>query len=290
MPALYIGRNGQGTEVRKLHRDVANLVPSVRLVDEDEARAMHPFIAPGYVELAMLEPGGMEIDVHAVHQGYTRGLRKHGGLIKLSTKVVDAKRQSGIWLVTDSAGNRYETKVLVNASGAWVDEIAAVAGVMPIGIRPLRRTIFMIPAPLGDLPPSLPMIADLDATFYLKPERNQFLCSPADETLQPPSDARTDTLEIARALDAINDATTLNARHVRASWAGLRNFAPDRLPVVGYDPLVDDFFWFAGQGGYGIQTAPALARFGASIIRGSVLDADILDRGLDVAALSPSRW
>ena len=123
----------------------------------------------------------------------------------------------------------------------------------------------------------------------IKPEQQQFLCSPADETPQPPGDAKPDELEIARALDAVNEATVLDARHVRSAWAGLRSFAPDRTPVVGFDPAVEGLFWYAGQGGYGIQTCPAMARTGAALLRGLPVPADVAERGFDPAALDPGR-
>jgi D-arginine dehydrogenase len=170
-----------------------------------------------------------------------------------------------------------------------VDDLAALAGATTIGIMPLRRTIFMLAAPDGLDTSRLPLAGDIDGTFYVKPEGPQLLCSPADEVLQPPGDARPDELEIARALDAIEAATTLTSRHVRTSWAGLRNFTPDRVPVVGFDPAAEGFFWFAGQGGYGIQTAPAMARTGAALIRGSAIPEDIAIRGVDAAALAPDR-
>ena len=154
---------------------------------------------------------------------------------------------------------------------------------------PLRRTIFTLAAPDGLETSLLPLTGDIDGTWYIKPEGRQFLCSPADEVLQPPSDAKPDEIQIARALDAINTATTLNSRHVRSAWAGLRNFVPDRVPVVGFDPLAESFFWFAGQGGYGIQTAPAMARAGAALIRGKEFPEDIRQRGLTAVGLARDR-
>jgi D-arginine dehydrogenase len=133
------------------------------------------------------------------------------------------------------------------------------------------------------------MIADIDDAFYVKPDAGRMLCSPADETPQDPGDARPDELEIARALDVINEVTRLDARHVRSAWAGLRNFVPDRAPVVGADPAVEGFFWFAAQGGYGIQTAPALARTGAALLRGDPVPADVAGRGLAAGAIAPDR-
>jgi D-arginine dehydrogenase len=289
LPLLWLAPEGRAELLRSMHEEVSALVPDVRLVEPDEAYEMHPLLRPGYLELGMLEPGAMEIDVHAVHAGYVRGLRQRGGEITTSAKVVSAARDGGVWTLTDSQGEQYQAPVVVNAAGAWVDDLAALAGATTIGIMPLRRTIFMLAAPDGLDTSRLPLAGDIDGTFYVKPEGPQLLCSPADEVLQPPGDARPDELEIARALDAIEAATTLTSRHVRTSWAGLRNFTPDRVPVVGFDPAAEGFFWFAGQGGYGIQTAPAMARTGAALIRGSAIPEDIAIRGVDAAALAPDR-
>jgi len=289
LPLLFVAPEGRGDLVRRLQADVSALVHDVRLVDADEACGLNPVLAPGYVELAMLEPGAMEIDVHAVHRGYVRGLRRRKGEVHVSAKVAGASYRDGLWTLTDAHGEWFQAPVVVNAAGAWADEVAALAGVSPVGIMPLRRTIFMLGAPDGLDTSRLPLTGDIDGTWYIKPEGPQFLCSPADEVLQPPSDAKPDEIQIARALDAINTATSLNSRHVRSAWAGLRNFVPDRVPVVGFDPLAEGFFWFVGQGGYGIQTAPAMARAGAAVIRGEQFPWDIRQRGLTACDLARDR-
>lgn len=289
LPLLFVAPEGRGHVLRELQAEVSVLVPDVRLVEPDEALELHPVLRPGYVELGMLEPGAMEIDVHAVHQGYVRGLRNRKGEVQASAKVVGATYADGVWTVTDANGEQFQAPVIVNAAGAWVDEVASLAGAKPVDIQPLRRTIFMVAAPDGMDTSHLPLTGDIDGTYYIKPEGPQFLCSPADEVLQPPSDAKPDEMEIARALDAIDVATTLGARHIRSSWAGLRSFTPDRIPVVGFDPQADGFFWFAGQGGYGIQTAPAMARTGAALIRGTDIPEDIRARGLAAADIAPDR-
>ncbi|HEV7204278.1 MAG TPA: FAD-dependent oxidoreductase [Jatrophihabitans sp.] len=283
---LHIAAAGRGEQLRQLHRDVLPLVPDVRLFEGDDVRALQPLLRPGHVEVGLLEPGAMEVDVHALHQGYVRGLRRRGGEIAASAGMVSAQRTAGVWTVTDRAGGTWQAPVVVDAAGAWADEVAMLFGARPVGLRPLRRTAFMIDGVAGG--DDGPMIADIDDTFYIKPEGHQYLCSPSDETPQPPSDARPDELEIARALDAIAEATTLDVRHVRSAWAGLRSFVADRTPVVGPD-TVDGFFWCAAQGGYGIQTAPALARTAASLLRGEPVPDDVARRGLAAADLAPGR-
>lgn len=228
----------------------------------------------------MLEPGALELDVSALHQGYVRRLRARGGAINTSTGVVGLSRRDGMWTAVTRNGAEYQAPVVVDAAGAWGDEVAALAGVPPVGLHPLRRTLFTISAPDDVDIAELPLTGDIGGTFYLKPEGPQFLCSPADETLSPPCDAKVDEVDIARALERIREATTLEARHVRSSWAGLRTFTADRSPVTGFEPGVDGFFWLVGQGGYGIQTAPALARAAAAIVRGDPLPEDVSARGL----------
>lgn len=287
---LLTAAAGRADAVRGMHEQISVLTPEVRLVGSEEVRELNPLLKPGYAELALLEPGAMEIDVHAVHQGYVKGLHRRGGVVHKSAKLVSAARRGGLWAVTDAAGEQYEAPVVVNAAGAWVDEVARAAGARPVGIRPLLRTIFMVGAPSGTDTSAIPLTADVDDAFYLKPEGEQLLCSPADETPAPPGDAKPDELGIALGLDAINHATVLNARHVRSSWAGLRSFAPDRNPVVGYDPAAEGFFWFAGQGGFGIQTAPALARLGAALLRRTEPAADILANGVSPEQLAATRF
>jgi len=286
---LWVGRQGAAGAVRELHAAVVKLVADVSLIGADEASEICPILRPGHTELAMLEPGAMEMDVHALHQGFVRGLRRRRGEVLASAGIRRMEFDGDTWTLTDARGEQYQAATVVNAAGAWADEVARMAGAIPVGIQPLRRTIFMVGAPSGISTSDLPMVSDMADAFYLKPEGEQFLCSPADETLTPPSDVRPDETEIARALEEINDATTLNARHVRSAWAGQRSFVADRVPVVGFDPRLPRFFWFAGQGGYGIQTAPALARYGASLIRDMCVPSDIAALGVTSEALAPGR-
>jgi D-arginine dehydrogenase len=190
--------------------------------------------------------------------------------------------------VTDASSRRYSAPLVVNAAGAWCDVVARRFNAAPVGIQPLRRTIFTVPAKYetGGL---LPFTVDVGRSFYIKPENFQYLCSPGDETLQPPGDAQPEQLDVARGLDMINSATIIDARHVRATWAGLRSFVTDRTPVVGFDDSAEGFFWMAAQGGYGIQIAPSLAKFAASVVRGESVDPDLTQRGFDPDALRPAR-
>jgi D-arginine dehydrogenase len=287
---LWVAAEAGVAALRALESEVRALVPSVRLLSPTEALAHCPLLREEFVALALLEPDAREVDVHALHHGYVRGLRSRGGTVRTSAPVRTLDRARGVWTALDRHGSSLQAPVVVNAAGAWCDEVAACAGVRGIRIEPLRRSLFTIAAPndLGDVR-GLPLVTDVEHTFYVKPEGEQLLCSPADETPSEPCDARPGELEIARALDRIREVTVLDPRHVRASWAGLRSFAPDRSPVAGYDTQAEGFFWLAGQGGYGIQTAPSLARAAAALIDGKPLPDDLAARGLTAEALGPAR-
>lgn len=292
---VWVGTHGRAAKVRQMQEEMCALVPDVRLLSPDEAVEVNPILKREYIELAMFEPGAMELDVHLLHQGFVRGFREAGGVVHTAARVTGATRsedfdEDHVWTLTDSGGNKYRAPLVVNAAGSWVDVVASTFGARSVGISPLRRTIFMVPSPEGSRTAHLPMAADVDDTFYVKPDGEQYLCSPADEVLQSPSDPRPDEMRIAQAMEVIDEATHIEPRHVRSSWAGLRNFTPDRVPVVGFDPHLAGFFWFGGQGGYGIQTAPAMARLGAALVRGDDAPADLLDRGLDLAQLDPGRF
>lgn len=290
-PLLQIARLGRGAVLRQLFDDVSALVTDTRLVGPLEARDLCPILREGVVELGLFEPSAMEMDVDALHQGYVRGFRQRGGQVRRGQAVTELLRSSqGGWSVHLADGSSLGVATVVNAAGAWADHVAIAAGVEPLGFVPRRRTAFTTAAPDGVNLSSLPMLYDIDETFYAKPEGDQMLCSPADRTTSEPTDARADTMEIARSLDEIRELTTIPARSVRASWAGLRTFSPDENLVVGTDPEVDGFFWLAGQAGYGVQTAPALARFAAAAIVRDQPPADVLALGLVPERISPTRF
>lgn len=286
---LQFAARGRGDTLEAMYSRVRTLTPDAELISPVDAATLCPLLRPERIDLALYEPGSMEIDVHALHQGFVRGLRSRGGAVATSSGVVGLQRKDGMWVVESADGTVRRASIVVNAAGAWADSVGEQAGASRVGLQPLRRTIFMISAPDGIDADALPTLSDIDESFYLKPEGAQILCSPADETPTEPYDARPDELEIARALDAIGETTTLTARHVRSSWAGLRSFVADRTPVVGFDDTVDGFFWCAGQGGYGIQTCAALARVGAALVRGDSVPVDAVERGLRAADLMPGR-
>lgn len=288
-PLLQIALAGRGHRVERMHSDVLPLVADAELLDAAQCCEVFPLLKPDQVERGMYEPRAMGLDVAAIHQGYVRGASRNGTEILRNAEVTSLEYGGDRWSVTTSDGMVRQAPVVVNAAGAWADVVATAAGVSAVGLRPLRRTIFMVASPLGEASRDLPNCSDVDESFYANPEGAQFLCSPADETPCPPSDAKPDEMEIARAIESINAVTTIGVRSIGAAWAGLRTFAPDRNLVIGSDPEAPGFFWLAGQGGYGIQTSPAAARLGAALVLGRPTPADLAARGLDLTRLAPRR-
>ena len=288
--AIWIAGQGRADRLRKFAASVATDTFGLQELSEGDARTLAPFLRPGWMSLGLLDESAMDIDVSNLHQGYVRGLRGNGGTVQTNAQVVGLDWKRGAWSI-ELAGERSITApLLVNAAGAWADSVASMAGTRPLGLRPLRRTAFTVSAPERfRMMSDLASVRDVDESFYVKPESPQFLCSPADETLSEPCDAKPDEIDVARAIDTINEATLLEIRSVRSQWAGLRTFAVDRSPVVGMDSGVPGFLWVAGQGGFGIQTAPGIAIAAASIIRTGDLPESLRQCGLTVDALSPVR-
>ncbi|WOC11394.1 NAD(P)/FAD-dependent oxidoreductase [Gordonia sp. MP11Mi] len=288
-PYLVFARTGRGAALVDFYRDVRRQAPAVEMLSADDALGLAPYLRRDAIEAGLLDPNADDIDVHGLHQGYVRGLRRRGGEIRTRAAVTALNRVNRSWTVTLADGDSLTAPVVVDAAGAWADRVAELADAPSAALSPRIRTIFGVDAPKTPATADLPVVNDLDDSFYIKPEANGLLCSPADETPSHPHDVRPNDLEIARAIEAINEVTDLNLRHVRSSWAGLRTFAPDRSPVVGFDPNVEGFFWFAGQGGYGIQMADGLARTGATVFRGEPMPDDIAARGVHAADLAPGR-
>jgi D-arginine dehydrogenase len=257
------------------------------MLDTEAARDLHPLLKRDYVAAALWEPDAWDIDVAALHQGYVRTARAHGAEVVTGSPVRALEPTSSGWRVT-SDKSVVEAAVVVNAAGAWGDYVAGLAGIDPIGLRPLRRTVFMVS---GDVAyAELPFIVDADEGFYFRPDGPQFLCSPAEEEPDVPGDPRPREEDVALAIERINAAADLEIRTVRSQWTGLRTFSPDRTMVIGFEPGRPGFFWLVGQGGTGIQSAPAAAELAASLVRGEDLPAPFATVGVDPAALSPDRF
>lgn len=258
-----------------------------RPVTSAEAKSLVPILRDEWTQRAMLEEGSSDIDVHSLHQGFLRGMRERGAQLIASRLVRSIEKSGGGWTVR-AGEEAFSARVVINAAGAWADEVAALASVPRIGLEPRRRTALLVDPPRGVSVDSWPMVLDVADTFYFKPDAGKLLLSPADETPSLPGDVQPDELDVAIAVDRVEQATTLVIDRVRHTWAGLRSFVSDRSPVIGFDPRADGFFWLAGQGGYGIQSGPGASRLAAALALGA-LDADVSDLHL-ASAVSPARF
>lgn len=250
-----------------------------------EAAELVPILRPERFAAALHEPDASDIDVDRMLQGYARLLRRRGGRIETRARVLSIRRDAGLWQVETEAG-AFHAPLIVNAAGAWADLVAEAAGLAPLGLVPMRRSAAILPAPEGYEIARWPLFGTVTERWYAKPEAGKLLVSPADEDAVAPQDAWPDDMVLAEGLWRFEQCVTVPVLRVERSWAGLRTFAPDRTPVAGFDPAAEAFLWLAGQGGYGVQTAPALAALVADLCAGR---APRLARGV-VDALSPGRF
>lgn len=241
------------------------------------------------VYAALFETQAKRIDVDGLLQGYLKGLRARGGQTLYNVQIEQILRAKQRWQV-QTMEQTFECSVLVNAAGAWGDILAAQAGVSAIGLEPKKRTMVTFDGPADTEISTWPMMGNISSSFYFLPESGQLMGSPADQSPSPPCDTRPDELDIATAIYTIEQHTHLKISKVNHSWAGLRTFSPDSLPVIGFEPLAKDFFWFVGQGGFGIQTAPALAQLGAALLLDKNPKATANDLNVDLALLLPNRF
>ena len=286
---LHIGRIDQRQTVEAKAKEVESIVGSVRRLDSRQVADLVPVLRDGYADCGLFEAEAKDIDVGAAHQGFLKHARERGTELVTKAEVVGLRRAKGLWAV-ETMNGAFEARVVVNAAGAWGDRVASLAGAKPVGLAPMRRTIIIVPS---DYPPGLmewPLVIDIDEQFYFKPESGRILISPCDETPMPPSDVRPDELDVARAIDRVQRASEIRIERISNKWAGLRTFAPDRTPVVGYDDKVENFFWYVGQGGWGIQTSPAMSRLCEALVTGEGVPDDIAKLGLRAEMVSPKRF
>ncbi len=281
-PVVFLAPAEQTGHLRRLLAEGTGL----REAPVEEIRRMVPALRPGYAEQAAIEEDAFDMDVASLHQGFLRKLRAYGGTLALRSRTGRIERQGDTWRVDVSGGGTFSAPVVVNTSGAWGDVVAEQAGVRPLGLVPKRRTGCVIdPAPhqVRDWP----MVNDVDHTWYIRPEaRTKLMVSPADETDMHAHDVQPDELDVAIAIDRMQQAMDIEVRRVEHSWAGLRTFTPDRSLAFGWDPDAKGFFWCVGQGGYGIQTSPAAGRLVADVIAGR----DPGAAGAILPAVDPARF
>jgi D-arginine dehydrogenase len=267
---------------------LARMSPLSRRLSRDETVAMVPVLRPELLLGGALEPDASDIDVHALHQGYLRGLRRHGGQLVCDAEVTHIERHGAGWIV-QAGGREHCAALLVNAAGAWCDEVARLAGVAPIGLIPKRRSAFTFAPPAGMDATRWPSVVGADESWYIKPDAGVLLGSPANADPVTAHDVQPEELDIAIAIDRIQTYTTLQIRRPIRTWAGLRSFVADGDLVGGFDAAAPGFFWVAAQGGYGIQTSAAMGQACAALLRGAALPPHLADFGLTPAMLSPAR-
>ena len=289
-PALHIASSAQGAALDALEDTHRQFSCDYARLSGDEARALLPVLKPEACGAALIDHGALKLDTNAMLQAHVATLRAAGSRVVSGARVSAIARESAGWQVTAS-GERYAAPLLINAAGAWADEIARLAGVTPIGIEPRRRTVIAFAAPEGEDVRAWPFTKTVGEGFYLLPEGGgQLLASAMDQTPSAPCDAAPEELDIAIAADRVEQATTLPIRRIAHSWAGLRSFAPDELPVIGHASGAPGFVWVAGQGGAGFQTAPALSRIAESAVLGLPFPADCPAAGLAPAQFAPARF
>lgn len=259
------------------------------LITKDEALRRAQILNPDFFTTAFADPDCWDIDVESLFQGFQRKAKAGGAVARPKAELIGAKRVGGLWQIETNNGSFAATTV-VNAAGAWADEIGAVFDARRIGLTPFNRTMITVDLPEGIDWQSMPEVQEVDEDFYMKPDAGRLLLSPADENESAACDAQPDELGVAWAMHWVTEATCLRPNRPANTWAGLRTFAPDRAPVVGFDPQVDGLFWLAGQGGFGIQTSPAMGEFAANLLCGEGLPERFRRTGLTEAELSTSRF
>jgi D-arginine dehydrogenase len=269
--------------------ELPHLPPSVeaRVVERAELEMLVPGIRAEW-RRALLEPSCADIDVAALHAAYLKQFRRLGGIVRTEAELRSAQRRGSSWTLQLADGSALTANTIVTAAGAWADAVAQRCSVMPLGIAPKRRTMVQLRVGRSGLK-DLPLIDDAEGTFYFKGEGDRTVwLSPHDEIATDPCDAAPEEIDVATAIDRFQAVVDWPVEAVERRWAGLRSFAPDRLPVYGYDTHVPGFFWCAGQGGFGIQTSPAAAKMAAALLLDEEPDAIVA--GIDAAVFSPVRF
>jgi D-arginine dehydrogenase len=283
--SLFIEAEGQ-------ERDTAKLLSLAAALDEISpaaAQSMFPVLRDGYAKRAFLDRHTADMDVDLIHRGFLKMAKSAGAELLLSAPVQSITRKAGEWQVR--AGDKIiRAQIIINAAGAWGDVVAMMAGTTPVGLTPKRRSIGVIPIDRLDRWQEWPMVTDVGETWYAKPQSGKMIVSSADATPVEPHDAWADDMAIAEGVERLMNATTIEVTQLDHSWGGLRTFAPDGNPAVGFDPSTEGFFWLVGQGGYGIQSAPALGETAAAMARGFNMPVHVERHGLKLTDIHPKRF
>ena len=287
--ALFVATAGQQAALARMQADLAASGTTMVLLNSELLAQAAPALKPDLFQNALLDEQGYDMDVHALLQGFLRGARQAGARLLTGVWPLRAAHDGQRWRVALSDGNELVAHTVVNAAGAWADELAALFGAAPIGLQPRRRSAFTFRAPEGVDIGGWPMVADVDEAWYFKPDAGQLLGSPANADPVPPHDVQPEEFDIALGIHLIQEATNLRIERPTATWAGLRSFVADGDLVIGFDDACPGFFWLAAQGGYGIQSAAGASLLAASLIAGQPLPAELAAHGVEPRVVSPLR-
>ena len=266
-PSLYFAGEGELAALASLSEAMAEVTDAIRPLDADELTTLCPVLktGPGAAARGLLDPTGLKLDADALLHGFARAVRGQGGEIRLGRRIASIAQKGGLWIVNDEVAS----PILINAAGAWADAVAALAGVAPLGLQPKRRTIIAVDPPQGADIAAWPFVHSIGGDFYMLPEAGRLLVSPVDEVSDDPCDAQPDDYDIALAADRLEHYTSMRVTRIAHRWAGLRTFTADRVPTAGFAPGAPGFFWLTGQGGYGLQTSPAMAEIVETLVTGA---------------------
>jgi D-arginine dehydrogenase len=280
MPVLIHAREDEREALDKLEAELSVFAALERL----GAQGVHelcPLLKHDAL-YGIADRNGIRLDPHALLQGNLRQLRARGGALHSEQRIAAVEHGAGVWTVTTEAGERFSAPIIVNAAGSWADRVARLAGVSPLGLEPKRRTIITFDAPLGTNLDALPFAKTIGDELYFAPESGRLFASPMDEVPSEPCDAQPEELEVALAAYRMEQRTTVKVEQIHSRWAGLRTFTPDGHPAVGFAAGAEGFFWLAGQGGFGLQTSPAMAAIVESLVIGTAWPvADVAPAALD---------
>ena len=286
---LYLATPGQEALMAQTRAELAPSCPGLEVLDARATLERVPCLRPEMVHGALYDPGAQDIDVHALHQGFLRGFRQRGGELRTSVTLTQAGHDGQRWALRFADDQLIHARTVVNAAGAWADELAGLFGAAPIGLVPHRRSAFTFRAPEGVDASGWPAVVGVDESYYFKPDAGQLLGSPANADPTVAHDVVPEELDIAMGIHQIESVSTLSIRRPTSTWAGLRSFVPDGEMVIGWDGACPGFFWLAAQGGYGIQSAAGASALADALLRDVALPAELTQHGVEPAALSPER-
>jgi D-arginine dehydrogenase len=287
--ALYVASPGQEALLATTRAELESTGCRVEQLDAAATLAKAPCLKPECVVGALYDADSKDIDVGALHQGFLRGLRAQGGVVRTNAELRGARREGDGWELQLADGETIRARTLVNAAGAWADELAQLCGARRVGLEPRRRSAFTFRPPEGVDVSRWPAVVGIDEGWYFKPDAGQLLGSPANADPVAAHDVVPEELDIALGIHRIEEVSTLTIRRPTATWAGLRSFVADGEMVIGFDPACPGFFWLAAQGGYGIQSAAGASELAACLVLGEPLAPTLAEQGVQPALLSPSR-